>query len=1673
MKDSTTVQAHLTRSFVSLLIIAALLASIPKSSFAEGSAQIGLTQPIYDLQGALNAGLASDNASASLFVDILTAGEVINISVCGNSNGDGIQVEIFDPSGMSNVTTLADSNVDCADPMTAPLNDPIRYVTPESGTYRIELGNTGGLVFRRFDISVTPDSITLPDPTIAAGRLWAYSWNVNAGSFAESASTDADFFVLVPGGRVNTNYVWLLDLNNFAGFVYNLIANNRGVNAPNSGYSTPTSNNSIDYQYPIYAGVPAAALAEPTVPPSISGLRFIDDAGVDSGISPGDLNNIQDSGVFEFTSDVDGTYAIFVDVDQNGVFGNAGDSLLLGEAVAGLNQVSWDGRDALGAVLPLGTYNAQVSVRMGEYHFVAFDAETSGGPAEDGLTIFQSDLNGNTTDTNVYWDDITVLGDPAGTSNLPLGQIAGRHTWGNFTGGGFGNARYIDTYVYGLATTGTALAQITGDDTPLTGTDGSVDITDTTTAGGDLTITVTDADVNSNALIVESVGVDVLNDATGEIEQIILTETGQNTGIFVATLSTQNAAAGVNNDGILNVETGDTVTASYSDQLDSAGNLVVRTDTGDVIADTDGDGISDLLDPDDDNDGIPDAIEGTGDSDLDGIPNSLDIDSDGDGIVDNVEAQSDANYVAPTGMDTDLDGLDNAYDTDNNGTAIGVVNTDGVDMPDYLDPDSDNDGVPDLIEGHDANSDGFADAVPAANADADGDGLNDNFDTVVGPADGNAVGSNSPLQNTDGTGNRDWRDADDDGDGVVTADEDGNSNGNFADDDADGDGTPDYLESSTADSDGDGTVDQNDPNNADPCIPSRFGSGCTADADGDGVTDPEENENGTDPDNPDTDGDGIPDGTENMDNDNDGINDGLDNDSDNDGILDGDEAGAMPAMPVDTDGDGIPDFIDRDSDNDGIPDAIEGNSDTDGDDIGNFRDRDSDDDGIPDALEDPVGYGLDTDGDEIDDGWDVDITGGVDANADGVDDSLLEADNDGDGQPNYLDIDSDNDGIPDTVEADLDASADGDGDQINDAYDVDLTMGPDVDLDGVDDNIQPTNTDTDAVPDYLDLDSDNDSLLDVAEAGGADTDGDGIIDDPANNEGTIPIPTDSDFDGNGDWREIDSDGNGVNDNVGTPYQFTDADSDGIVDDDTDTDGDGIPDAVDRRDGFGTAPDADGDGIFDDIDGTGDIDGDGLPNFLDVDSDGDGILDSTEAGPVPNQPVDTDGDGMPNYVDTDSDNDGIDDRLEGELDLDNDGIPDYIDVDGPLETAVSGAGSASWIFIAVLGLFAVLRRRGATFGATCVLAMMCIGFLPADKAYADEHACDFSKSDDLFDACWYAGLGYGYSYVAPEKEANNFLLDKSEDTDSGFNLYIGRQFTPHWFGELKYADLGEAGITNRNPAVAAAFPNAAIEYQVPSLMAGYLFRVEENMKPFLKIGASLIQNDAKGGPIPFEEQTSVQLAFGAGLRFSRPDSQWFFRGDVDWYDRDAWYAGLSVGRGFGRSRQPVPVPAVAAAAAVVAPPPPVVVEEPPKDGDGDGIFDDSDHCPDTEVGILVDHNGCELAEEIELPNVNFETNSDRLMPGVQTSLNDAATTLLRYPELVVEVAGHTDSRGDAGYNASLSERRAKTVRDYLVARGATEDNLRWRGYGESRPIADNATEEGRAENRRVMLLMLER
>ena len=777
--------------------------------------------------------------------------------------------------------------------------------------------------------------------------------------------------------------------------------------------------------------------------------------------------------------------------------------------------------------------------------------------------------------------------------------------------------------------------------------------------------------------------------------------------------------------------------------------------------DSDGDGIPNRLDLDSDNDGIPDVIEaggidnnndgmadgtvgttpstngipksaGTGNTptstDGDGIPDYLDIDADNDGIPDNIEVQTTADYIAPSGIgtsikDTNNNGIDDDYEV--GGKVFTPVDTDGDKIPDYLDADSDNDGILDIAENGDIQN-------TLAGKDTDGDGLDDAFDdNTDNPTTGFTVNDGltpdkkvinlSTLKksfgdedkdfdpNNPSTGNLDYRDIkDNDNDGIADSidlddDNDGipdtvENGGNLAEGDEDGDGIPNYLDNHDDGNKGDGsTTDYTDSNN--DGIPDVY------DNDGDGIP----NHFDLDSDN-----DGIPDIVEagGIDTDGNGkvddINtDGtLKNDIDKDGLddrYDANVTGGTNGNNItnpDSDGDGIPDTRDLDSDNDGIPDLVEaGGTDINGDgkvdtiNADGTLKNDVDNDGFDDVVDGDVGQlGTPNNKDNA-----LVVTGN-DTNNDGKPDSYTTGDADGDGIPNHIDLDSDNDGITDITEAGgIDANGDGKIDNINtdgslkndadeDGFDdaVDgsvngsnnpnkalIVTGADTDNDGKPNSYPNGDTDKDGVLDFLDLDSDNDGIADIVEAGGIDTDGNGKVDD-INSNGTLK--NDKDNDGLDDRYDSNVTGGANGNNITNP----DTDGDGIADaKDLDSDNDGIPDVVEAG---GT--DANGDGIADNF---LDTDGDGFNDTVDGDVNGtinknkaliltgstddnnDGKPDSYDTG-------DTDNDGIPNYLDLDSDNDGIPDLVEaGGIDTDGNGLVDTIQNNGKLRNDIDNDG----------------------------------------------------------------------------------------------------------------------------------------------------------------------------------------------------------------------------------------------------------------------------------------------------------------------------------------------------------------------------------------------------------------
>jgi OOP family OmpA-OmpF porin len=159
---------------------------------------------------------------------------------------------------------------------------------------------------------------------------------------------------------------------------------------------------------------------------------------------------------------------------------------------------------------------------------------------------------------------------------------------------------------------------------------------------------------------------------------------------------------------------------------------------------------------------------------------------------------------------------------------------------------------------------------------------------------------------------------------------------------------------------------------------------------------------------------------------------------------------------------------------------------------------------------------------------------------------------------------------------------------------------------------------------------------------------------------------------------------------------------------------------------------------------------------------------------------------------------------------------------------------------------------------------------------------------------------------------------------------------------------------------------------------------------------------------------------------------------------------------------------------------------PSDADGDGVCDGIDRCPDTSPGLKVDREGCpiELVERetelldtgmIRLQNINFATAKADVLPESYPTLDVVGQVLTKWPELRIEVGGHTDARGSDAYNRRLSQARADSVLSYLKRKfpALKPEQFSVKGYGESVPLVPNTSELNWAKNRRVEFVVLNR
>ena len=279
-------------------------------------------------------------------------------------------------------------------------------------------------------------------------------------------------------------------------------------------------------------------------------------------------------------------------------------------------------------------------------------------------------------------------------------------------------------------------------------------------------------------------------------------------------------------------------------------------------------------------------------------------------------------------------------------------------------------------------------------------------------------------------------------------------------------------------------------------------------------------------------------------------------------------------------------------------------------------------------------------------------------------------------------------------------------------------------------------------------------------------------------------------------------------------------------------------------------------------------------------------------------------------------------------------------------------------------------------------------------------------------------------------------------------------------ELLAADLGSLDFNG----------NGRLGYQSYGLSGlFYLVRNKPSLgkasaSPYFRVGYRRIELD-NNDDLPVRAEAEKSLMLGAGIQFDRT-SRIGVRLELISFAGDArLLQGAVLYRFGGGSKEEVPT-----ATNIVSVVNNINIQEPikPVDTDQDDVPDDLDECPDTRVNLAVSEDGCPIYDGV-IQDVNFKTASHQLTLNAQRVLRTVVDTLTRFPDTFVTVSAHTDSHGTESYNQSLSERRARSVVNFLVLNGLSSNRLNSTAYGETRPIATNANATGRAKNRRVELV----
>lgn len=257
-----------------------------------------------------------------------------------------------------------------------------------------------------------------------------------------------------------------------------------------------------------------------------------------------------------------------------------------------------------------------------------------------------------------------------------------------------------------------------------------------------------------------------------------------------------------------------------------------------------------------------------------------------------------------------------------------------------------------------------------------------------------------------------------------------------------------------------------------------------------------------------------------------------------------------------------------------------------------------------------------------------------------------------------------------------------------------------------------------------------------------------------------------------------------------------------------------------------------------------------------------------------------------------------------------------------------------------------------------------------------------------------------------------------------------------------------------------------------LNAEYYFYEKENIQSYLTAGLSYVDIDREVGNT--NDMTGFNYGIGAKYLINEDAGLFVEVRHLTTFKDDenqlVYSAGVLIPFGYKAAPEPK-APEVKEELVFAKKEAPEVKAAPvfPTDSDKDGVFDEQDKCPNTDLKFEVDEEGCTINYTL---NVNFEYDKAELTPESIKLIEEFRVFMDEPKKISVELQGHTDSRGSEKYNQALSERRAKAVYDKLIELGVPKERLSYVGYGESRPlVVENNLEENYAKNRRVEAVVL--